>query len=577
MTASSTHALQADYELHWYKIRDVLGQGAFGITYLAYDINLEREVAIKEYLPDQFASRDSDLSVRPTTNEHKEDFEWGLERFISEARTLTRFEHPNLVKVFNIFEMNNTAYMVMNYELGKSLQQILKGKKTLTELEIGKILNPLISGIEIMHGQGFVHRDIKPGNIFIRTDGSPVLLDFGSARQTRSALGRNDHDEPKTLTTLVSPGYAPIEQYGSKSDRQGPWTDIYGLGATLYRAIVGVMPISALDRSEAILHDRQDPYISLASMLKDRYPASFLAAIDHAMAFKTNDRPQTMVEWRNEFELGEIDNDKVTETNIQMDLTDSPTVKIGPSEEATFDLSAQETIKTEALDTEVRTTQKLTKRNTAHIRTKHKLLIGVVSGVLIISGVLFFMKTEEDASSTATTQASSPIKTMEKNEAIQTQIVQLLTLAKDDINALRLTSPKDNNAFDKYLSILALDGNNQAAKSGIQAITNKYIDMAYSAINSNKINHADSYLKKATAITPNSDEIAMAQQALNQKRAELATAGKLQTEAAEKDPEESNEGFWSTVKKWHKKETEKSKQVKNPEDKSMEDMIKKSL
>jgi serine/threonine protein kinase len=204
--------LQAGYELHWYRIESVLGKGAFGITYLAHDVNLDRQVAIKEYLPGDFAIRKDDLTVQPTTYGRKEDFVWGLKRFVSEAKILTKFEHPNLVRVFNVFEMNNTAYMVMNYEVGKSLQQILKSRKTLTESELTKIIIPLLSGLEVMHEKGFVHRDIKPGNIFIRSDGSPVLLDFGSARQTRGERGQEASEAEDTVTTLVSPGYAPIEQ-----------------------------------------------------------------------------------------------------------------------------------------------------------------------------------------------------------------------------------------------------------------------------------------------------------------------------------------------------------------------------
>ncbi len=189
---SYKNALPTDYEMHWYNIEKVLGQGAFGMTYLARDKNLDRQVAIKEYMPGQFSHRNDDLTIQPTSSEQKEDFEWGLKRFISEARTLTKFEHPNLVSVFNVFEMNNTAYMVMNYEIGKSLQEILKSRKTLREDELMKILIPLMGGLEIMHEKGFIHRDIKPGNIFIRQDGNPVLLDFGSASVSSSLfpLGR---------------------------------------------------------------------------------------------------------------------------------------------------------------------------------------------------------------------------------------------------------------------------------------------------------------------------------------------------------------------------------------------------
>ena len=264
--------------------------------------------------------REASLSVQPLSAEHEEDFKFGLERFISEARTLTRFEHPNLIRVFNVFEANNTAYMVMNYETGESLHQIYKTKKDFSETELMKIILPLMNGLLKMHATGFIHRDIKPGNIFIRKDGSPVLLDFGSARQTMLV-------NPQTLTNFVSPGYAPIEQYASKSDKQGPWTDIYGLAATVHKVITGSPPPNSIDRSETITHDGKDCYIPLATVVQDRYSVKFLRALDHALAFRAQDRPQDIGSWRLEFDVVEDD----IETMPVLSATDNgPTIKIAP-------------------------------------------------------------------------------------------------------------------------------------------------------------------------------------------------------------------------------------------------------
>ncbi len=292
------NALQPGYKLHWYEIKSILGQGGFGITYLAYDLNLEREVAIKEYMPTEFSVREGDSSVHPSSGNTTAQFEWGLDRFIQEARTLSRFEHPNIVRVHAVFEENNTGYMVMPYEKGHSLQTILSSKKTLNEATLLHLLEPLLDGLVMIHQSGFIHRDIKPDNIFIREDGSPVLLDFGSARQ---AVAGNT----KTLTTLVSPGYAPFEQYYSKSDEQGPWTDIYGLGATLYRAIAGRTPMDAVDRSKSMLDGSKDNFVSAVEIGKGRYTDEFLQAIDHAIRFKQTERPQTVHAWQAEMKFGE--------------------------------------------------------------------------------------------------------------------------------------------------------------------------------------------------------------------------------------------------------------------------------
>ena len=233
-------ALPPQHKLHWYVIERVLGQGGFGITYLARDTNLDQAVAIKEYLPVEVATRRTDASVSARTTDHDERYRWGLERFIREARTLARFDHPNIVRVLSVFELNGTAYMVMRFEEGETLAATLERKHALSEADLMRVLMPILDGLELVHNAGFIHRDIKPDNIHIRSDGSPVLLDFGSARY---ALGQS-----RTVTILVAPGYAPFEQYYSSGENQGPWTDIYSLGATCYRAIAGRAPLDAIAR-----------------------------------------------------------------------------------------------------------------------------------------------------------------------------------------------------------------------------------------------------------------------------------------------------------------------------------------
>ncbi len=292
------NALQPGHKINWYQITDILGVGGFGITYLAHDENLLQTVAIKEYFPKEWATRMEDASVECSLEEYTEDYEWGLDRFISEGRILAKYDHPAIVRVMSVFEANKTAYLVMRYEEGATLKEVMKQTPELDEDDLKTLLRSLLDGLEHMHESGVIHRDIKPDNIFLRHDGVPVLLDFGSARQ---AVGEKTMD----LTTVVSAGYAPIEQYAKDEGKQGPWTDIYGLAATVYRAIMGVAPPDALVRSNALINLSKDVVPSLADEKMDKYSYRFLKAIDHGLAFKAKDRPQSIAAWRGELRLGD--------------------------------------------------------------------------------------------------------------------------------------------------------------------------------------------------------------------------------------------------------------------------------
>jgi serine/threonine protein kinase len=307
------HALQPGHKLLWYRIREVLGQGSFGITYLCQDLNHHRLVAIKEYAPEYFARREDGRRMVPGSDTDASDFVRGLERFVHEAETLDRFQHPNIVRVMDVFETNNTAYMIMDYEWGESLGSVLTRQKTLSDLELCGLLLPVLDGLEAIHRAGMVHGDLKPSTIYIRTDGSPVLLDFGCARQ---AIG-----------TLASPGYAPIEQY--IQGKPGPWTDLYGLGATGYRAVVGSAPIDAVARAEAIQAEAPDPYEPLGGRTKAPYSQALLKGIDHALAFESTRRPQTVNEWREDLKLDATHTwaIKVKDSSrASVDLEDAPTL-----------------------------------------------------------------------------------------------------------------------------------------------------------------------------------------------------------------------------------------------------------
>jgi len=290
VTSSTSHnTLPRGYQLLWYQIERVLGRGTFGVTYLATDTNLDRQVAVKEYFPLEFSARKQDLSVQALNTESEETHLDCLRRFLNEARTLAKLNHPNIVKVYNVFESNETAYMAMEYEQGESLDVLIRQHKLQEESRILKIIHPMLDALEYIHGQGFIHRDIKPSNIYIRHDDSPVLLDFGSTRVTPKKGS-------ETLTQLVSQGYAPHEQYGSGggTNRQGQWTDIYAFGATFYAVVCSRSPVNALERLSAYSSGGGDPLTPANLLCANKYSARLLNAIDKAMQVNPADRPDNI-------------------------------------------------------------------------------------------------------------------------------------------------------------------------------------------------------------------------------------------------------------------------------------------
>ncbi len=283
------NALPQGHRLQEYELVRVLGMGGFGMTYLGFDHHLDKAVAIKEYLPSDIATRTADRSVAPQASDFRGDFQWGLERFFDEARTLARFDHRHIIKVHRFFEAHGTAYIVMEYAEGETLSAFLTRKGPLREAELKAILYPLLDGLAVVHGADFLHRDIKPGNIVLRdADGSPVLLDFGAARQAIGAKSRS-------VTSIVTPGYAPIEQYSSRG-HQGAWTDLYALGGVCYRALTGQVPEDATDRV------RHDPLVPVSQRCAGRVSGAFLSAIDWALSVDEGDRPQRVGAWREAME-----------------------------------------------------------------------------------------------------------------------------------------------------------------------------------------------------------------------------------------------------------------------------------
>ena len=278
-------ALPVGFALHEYTIEAMLGAGGFGITYRARDNNLHAEVAIKEYLPNHLAVRAADQAVLPRSDADSPGFQLGLERFLAEARVLAGFRHPNIVRVSRFFEANSTAYVVMDYEQGQPLRDWLPSHTPVDEATLKRMFLPLLDGLAVVHDAGVLHRDIKPANVYVRDgDGSLVLLDFGAARQSTGVPSRS-------LTSIITPGYAPFEQYHT-SGAQGPWTDLYALAGVLYWLVTGQKPREAPSRV------KEDAMPPAAAAGAGRYSPAFLAAIDWALRVDEDTRPRCVADFR---------------------------------------------------------------------------------------------------------------------------------------------------------------------------------------------------------------------------------------------------------------------------------------
>ena len=287
-------ALPAGAHVDEFRIVGLIGQGGFGIVYLAHDESLGRMVALKEYMPLELAAREGATTVKVRSERHAPTFDAGLRSFINEARLLAQFDHPSLVKVHRFFRANGTAYMAMPYYKGVTLKQtVLELRSEPKDAWIRALISQLLDALETLHSHSCYHRDISPENILMLEDGRPLLLDFGAAR--RVIGGRT-----RAFTVILKPGYAPIEQYAEDPDmKQGPWTDLYALASVMYFALTRRVPVPSIGR---VVNDRLVP---LSESVAERYSPALLRALDAAMSLKPHDRPQTVDDFRRMLEAGD--------------------------------------------------------------------------------------------------------------------------------------------------------------------------------------------------------------------------------------------------------------------------------
>jgi len=281
MSAQTNEPLPPGYQLQQYRIERQLSLGGFSIVYLGHDKD-GTPVVIKEYLPNSLALRKHGDILPSISEEHALAFSYGMKCFFEEGRSLARLSHPNLVRVLNFFRANQTVYLVMQYERGRTLQEyVLKhAPEGLRESFIRGMFSRLLNGLREVHANRLLHLDIKPANIYIRNDGTPVLLDFGAARQTLAS-------GTPMLKPMYTPGFAPPEQYAGR-ELLGPWSDIYSIGASLYACLSGSAPQPADARL------KEDKLRPAARRWAGKFSPQLLETIDWCMRLDHLERPQSV-------------------------------------------------------------------------------------------------------------------------------------------------------------------------------------------------------------------------------------------------------------------------------------------
>jgi len=491
--------LSAGSELHWYEIKSVLGRGAFGVTYLALDKNLDQLVAIKEYFPKDFSSRASGYTVQPTTGENKELFEWGLSRFTREAQILAKFKHHNIVRVLSVFELNNSAYMVMEYEQGEDLSRLYKRDKNISEQALLDIFVPMMDGLKLVHDAGFIHRDIKPANIYLREDGSPVLIDFGAARKTVGTPTR-------AITSLVTIGYAPFEQYNESHEKQGAWTDIYALGACLYSAISGRLPHDALARGSSLLSRQIDPYEPVSFSKEGQFSRGFLRAIDYALMFQADDRPQDVLVWCDML-AGKIDVPTLPIDQDKKQSDDNATVIVTRKSSHVVQ-SQKQVLEQNRVKTEEIKIVPMPMPGSVY-ETKHpesnlnfKVIVIAFVGLIVIGVVASFILGGGDKSPVE----KDKIAKLDNQARLTSQLASQLATADEARREGKLLD-SDEGAIYLYQRVLNIDARNQEALKRIQEIVELSIDGISSDLAEGFLDKAKKNIVLLQAAVPTSSSV----------------------------------------------------------------------
>ncbi len=521
-----------------FNIKAALGVSNHGVIYLARDTVHIREVAIQEYFPRTLVERSPD-GVRALALESKDEiFEDGLTRFLQDARILAQIHDPYVARVIEYTETNGTAYLVMEYEAGQTLGNYLAKQPKLNDEDLHKVLVPMLKGLRIVHSEGLLHLDITPSNIFLRQNGPPVLIGFGSA-------GRTVEHENVSLDSRITPGYSPIELY-HEGGNLGPWTDLYALGATIYRAISGVAPVDATKRVTAIAQGEEDPMVPAMEIGRGDYGTHVLGNIDWMLQPVISDRPES---------AGAVLGLLTTEHQSPQRSTAAY-----PQQKGLDPTSSQRDAASYRLPYRSLRQPKGNARAVAGLKKIRRPNGWVVAGGIlsaIIALALWQTRSElnqpptadsgdraaETTPDTASRRPQDPksATTPAIDEAVQfgrddddlraaafreleqeqKQIEALLTSAREHIESERLVFPPEDNALSDFRAILNLDPDNVDAKEGIDRIVTRLVEDARASFDREQLREAETQLDEIEYIQSGRADVAVLRQEIRAYRNRL--------------------------------------------------------
>lgn len=513
----SINALPAGFRISSYEIVEELGSGGFGITYKAFDSQLQTHVAIKEYLPVSFAVRESDtINVAPRSNAVERDYKYGLDMFLQEARTLARFRNERIVRVIQFLEANNTAYLVMEYERGASLAAKIQNHSYPTvEQQVQRLLIQTLQGLAVVHGASILHRDIKPANIYIRQDNSPVLLDFGSARYALS-------EHTLSLTSIVSPGYAPFEQYFSDG-KQGPWTDFYALGATLYWVVTGKRPAEATERIIAVTGHEPDPNVPASDFARGKYSPPLLECIDWMLEPRVENRPQTAGSILDRIQ----DKSHPTARRVSGPVTAAEGFSVRkrrPVDKVLLGGLAFGLFVTTLAAIGFLFKEKPDSPDTAAMQADHPRIDRSEnpSPAPTTPGPAAISAPEQEAASLPSGPSAPHSDTPDSPEPSEVRINQLLQAGNEALLDHRLTTPANDSAVYYYRKVLDLSPNHPDAEAGLQRIISTYIGLADQKWQRGQPSASRQYLDRASSVDPANPDLIAAKQRMPSIRSDAA-------------------------------------------------------